>query len=388
MIQLKKSSQSNIPGYLEDLVGAEKLTHIFSLIDQNKPLEEIIASGVLDRQAMAALLVKLLEKKVLISADTSVPDDKLTETITAIGKRCVESPILLVTDSASDIPPEIARERNIVVIPLTVSIGGKEYRDGVDISSEQFYELLEKSKTFPVTNPPSEADFQRVFNNNIADKDILGIFISKKMSETVNIARQAKMSQYNSYLKQRLANPNMPKKVQMEFIDSRMVSMGTTLLVMEASEKIRAGWSFAAIKDHIEKLVNEVRVFFMVDNLDYLVRGGRIGRGSAMFGKLFGFKPILDMVGGGVNAKGRTIGGRRAQQKMIEFMRQEIGDSNKALKVGICHASAPKKAEKIKQLVEGSFPNHDHVVSYFGPIVGAHTGPGAVGVAYLALPED
>ncbi len=299
-----------------------------------------------------------------------------------------QEPIMLVTDSAADLPAELVRDRKIVVVPLTVTIDGRQYRDGVDISSQDFYRLLEKSGTFPVTSPPSLEDFQKLFLDNIGDKDILGIFLSKRMSKTFDIASQAVRSKYNSCLRQRRANPAMDNRFRIELIDSRQVSMGAGLLVLEASDKIRAGWPLPKIKNHIEKLIDEVRVFFMVDDLDYLARGGRIGRGYAFLGNFFGFKPILGMAGGGVDAKGRALGGRRAQSKLIDFMKDDLKGSGKTIRFGICHADCLDKAENIQKLIDNAFPQQDQMVSYFGPTVGSHTGPGSVGVAWLASSSD
>lgn len=294
--------------------------------------------------------------------------------------------ILLITDSASDIPEELVRERNITVIPLTVKIDGCEYRDGVDISSREFYRLLRSAKTFPVTSPPSGEDFHRLFLDNIAGKDILGIFMSRGMSKTFDLANQATRHNFNSYLRQRRTNPAMAGQFRIELIDSRQVSMGAALLVLEASDKIRAGWPLAKIKSHIEKLIDEVRVFFMVDNLDYLARGGRIGRGAALLGNFFGFKPILGMTGGGVDARSRTFGGGRAQRKLIDYMKDDLRErSAKTIRVGICHADSASKAETVRNLVEQAFPGQEQIVSSFGPTVGSHLGPGAVGVAWLPV---
>jgi DegV family protein with EDD domain len=293
--------------------------------------------------------------------------------------------ILLVTDSTSDLPEELVRERNITVVPLTINIDGREYRDGVDISSREFYRLLQSAKAFPVTSPPSGGDFHRLFLDNIAEKDILGIFISRGMSKTFDLANQATRNNFNSYLRQRRTNPAMANQFRIELIDSRQVSMGTALLVLEASDKIRAGWPLPQIKSHIERLIAEVRVFFMVDNLDYLARGGRIGRGAALLGNFFGFKPILGMTGGGVDAKSRTFGGGRAQRKLIDYMKDDLRGRGGAIRVGICHADSAEKAETVRNLVEQAFPDQEQIVSYFGPTVGSHLGPGAVGVAWLPV---
>lgn len=372
MSQYQRVVSRHVPGYLEELVGKDKIARVFKFIDEKRTAEEIIGSGILDAQVVSTLLQKLMEEKVIVVVGTGKPEDR----------------ILLVTDSASDIPEELARERNITVVPLTIKIDGREYRDGVDISSREFYRLLQSAKTFPVTSPPSGEDFHRLFLANIAEKDILGIFISRAMSKTFDLANQATRNNFNSYLRQRRTNPAMANQFRIDLIDSRQVSLGETLLVLEASDKIRAGWPLAKIKSHIDKLIDEVRVFFMVDNLDYLARGGRIGRGAALLGNFFGFKPILGMTGGGVDAKSRTFGGGRAQRKLIDYMKDDLRDRGiKKIRVGLCHADSATKAETVQKLVEQAFPDQEHIVSYFGPTVGSHLGPGALGVVWLPVIE-
>ncbi|MFH0781995.1 MAG: DegV family protein [Pseudomonadota bacterium] len=361
-----------VPDGVAGQVGREKLSQVLALVDGNRSFEQILSSGVVDRQAAEELLLRLVKGKVIVPADSSLR----------------QKPILLVTDSAVDLPTALVRERNIAVVPLTVTIDGREYRDGVDLSSQEFYRLLAQSETFPVTSPPSLDAFQQLFLDNIGDKDILGIFLSKGMSKTFDIASQATRNKFNSYLRQRRANPDMDNRFHIELIDSRQVSMGAGLLVLEASDKIKAGWPLAKIKSHIEKLIDEVRVFFLVDDLDYLARGGRIGRGYAFLGNFFGFKPILGMAGGSVDAKSRTLDGRRAQRKLVDYMKDDLGGSGKTIRIGICHADCPEKVENIQNLIASAFPEQDTMISYFGPTVGSHTGPGSVGVAWLASSND
>lgn len=371
----------NIPPYLEDIVGKERLARCLTLLKQEHTIKNLLAGAGQDRNVMRLVLEKMIEAGAVVADTNDISKETLlTELISA---KSDASPILLVTDSAADIPAELRKEKGIASIPLSVSIDGKQYLDGIEISSEEFYNALPGAQSFPVTRPPSQNDFHSLFEENIGKKDILGIFISKAMSETCDIATRTKMNNYNSYVKKRLANPEMPKKVTMEFVDSRLVSMGAGLLVLEAADRINDGWPIDKIRRHIDGLIDQVRVIFMVDSLDYLVRGGRIGRGSAMVGKLFGLKPILGMAGGGVNARSRAFGGRRAKQKLIKFMKEDLGDTSRPLRVGVCHANALAKAEGIREAVAEEFSKSEQMISCFGPTVGAHTGPGAVGVAWL-----
>lgn len=359
-----------VPDHLPAAVTPEIVARIFRSIDENQAVDKIIGSIGVDGKVASSILVWLIQQKI-IDLDPEQAD---------------EAP-LIITDSASDIPEELIKKHNIVVVPLTISMNGNNYRDGIDVTPKEFYRLLESTKSFPATSPPTTADFHRIFLENIGKRDILGIFISRGMSKTVEIARQTVRSNLNSYLKERRANQGAGKLIKIELIDSRQVSMGAALLVLEAAERVAAGWPLELVKYHIEELASRVQVYFMVDNLNYLARGGRIGRGMAMVGNLFGLKPILSMAEGGVDAKSRTIGGRWGERRLIEYMKQHTGSEAITLRIGICHADATKKAAAIQQRIEEAFPGQQQIVSYFGPTVGAHIGPGAVGVAWLPLIE-
>lgn len=362
-----------VPSYLNDLYGKDKLEQVLAAIAAGATTEAVNESGILERSQLSSLLSSLVAEKII----SSQTDD--------IGGKAPS--ILLVTDSSADLPAELIRERGIVVMPLTVTVDGKSYRDGVDISSQDFYRLLSASSTFPVTAPPTKEDFHRVFAENIGEHDILGIFLSARMSKTFEIAGMAVRTNFNTYLHQRRAYPHLERRFHIELIDSRQVSMGAALLVLEASDKIREGWPLARIKAHIESLSGAVQVCFMVDNLDYLARGGRIGRGAALLGNFFGLKPILGMNGGGVDAKTRTIGGRWGQRKLVEYMREDLAGTGGKIRIGVCHADAPKKAASVQAMLSEVFPGQGQVTSFFGPTVGSHLGPGAVGVAWMALPR-
>lgn len=304
-----------------------------------------------------------------------------------IEKRQDSKPIVLMTDSASDLPPEITGEKNIIVIPLTIEIDGQKLRDGEDISPERFYQLLQQSRSFPKTFPPSLEDFQELYCKNIGHADILGIFISKRVSKTCNIAKRAVMNNYSRYQKTRNDNPGMSPKFKIEIVDSNQVSMGTGLLVLEAAERLAAGWSLEIVKAHIQQLARTIQVSFMVDNLEYLARGGQIGRGSAFLGNFLGIKPILGLAEGGIDTKSRFFGGKRGYCKFIEYMKKDLSSLSSNFKIGICHAGAPEKAARIKEMIDYAFPGQHQIISWFGPTVGAHLGPGAVGVAWLSSGE-
>ena len=348
--------------------SAEILATIFECIKEGKSHDEIVNSGIFPNTEVSSALSHLTAAGAIYPVNNNDSNNE----------------VLLVTDSGADLPRELVERYNITVMPLTITIEGRKYRDGVDITPPLFYRQLKSAKTFPTTTPPSVEDFHRLFLDNIGTRDILGIFISRKMSKTFDMASQALRANYNVYLRQRRAISGDSRRFRIELIDSCQVSMGAALLVQEAAEKLAAGWVIERVKEHIDQMREQVQVYFMVDNLDYLARGGRIGRGAALLGSFFGFKPILGMAGGGVDAKSKAFGGRRAQKRLIAYMQEELDATRQDIKIGICHADALDKANTITTLIRQSFPTEQILVNDFGPTVGAHTGPGAVGVAWLA----
>lgn len=173
----------------------------------------------------------------------------------------------------------------------------------------------------------------------------------------------------------------------MEFIDSRLVSMGTGLLVVAAAAKVKEGWSLPEIKEYIEQLRAKIGIYLMVDNLDHLVRGGRIGMASAMVGKLLNFKPLLGMQNGTIVPQAKTMGSKRAYKKIIEFMEIELKGRTAPFRAAVCGAEADEETEILIAMVKKSFPEIEVIRSDFGPGVGTHTGPGALGIAFMAAGE-
>lgn len=385
---LLRIKSRHIPAHLEERVGKEKIEKLFSMIEDGISVSDIIASGPIERSEVSALLPELIKAGLLAMAyqktETRKQRPSASESETPKENR---NGIVLVTDSTSDIPSDMAKERDIKVIPLSIKLDDKAYLDGADIGPDEFYDLLKKSYDFPSTSPPPESEFHKLFSEHIGDRDILGIFLSRKMSNTFDIANAAKMSNYNAYMKQRIRSSKNPRNFRIELIDSRLVSMGAGMLVIEASDKIREGWSIEKVRDHILSMIPGVRVLFIVNTLKYLVRGGRIGRGTAMMGKLFRFRPILAMTDGYVNAVARVRGGKKAQNQVVELIKTDLGDPRVPIKAGICHANAERWAMHMRDMVEKELNCKSLLFSHFGPTVGSHAGPGTVGIAYYKIPH-
>lgn len=353
------------------VMNDERVAKLLDFIGKGRSEDEVLRSGLVSSDELHPLLDGLVAENIL---KAEIVGDRRT-------------PILLITDSGVDLPVDVIREKKIVMVPMTVTIDDKTYLDRFDLSPEQFYGLLRSTNLFPSTSPPSIEDFNHLFSSHIAEYDILGIFMSKKMSNSFEMARQAVVKNYNHYLKQRKGNPILDKQFRIELIDSKNVSMGSGLLVLEAAEGIRLGKSLDEIKERLSVLTGRIRSFFMVDSLDYLARGGRLGHGSAKLGSFFGFKPILGVEDGVVTAKTKSFGGQRAKRKLVDYMSQELAGSKGRVRIGISGADTDAELIALRDLILTTFPSHDILKTSFGATVGSHIGPGAMGVAWLPVGE-
>lgn len=274
--------------------------------------------------------------------------------------------IAIVTDSTADLTPQMVEETGATVVPLRVIFGNEAYREGVDITTEEFYERLVKSRQLPTTSAPAVGDFQEVYERLLKEVDsIVSIHIGAKLSATVQAAQTARQS---------LAKPE-----RIEIVDSQAVSVVTGFVVMEAAEAARAGAKLAEVKAAAESAVQRTDVRFMLDTLEYVRRGGRIGRARAYLGTLLSVKPILSIREGEVYPEERVRTRVRGLERMIQWaVRQQ-----KVKRAVVAHSTTPDEAESIRERLAMAFPNVKVHVVRFGPVIGTHGGPGTIGVGIM-----
>lgn len=291
--------------------------------------------------------------------------------------------VRVVTDSTSDLPPELVQSHDIVVVPLSIHFGDHAFRDGVEIQPRDFYHLLESSEEHPSTQPPSEAEFFEHYHDLVERQDVVSLHISEKLSQTVVHARGAVLrgSRTFGHL------PPQRHNFAFEVIDTRNVSMGVGLLALFAARMARRGQKAFAIARRIESFIPRVEILFVVDTLDYLVRGGRIGRAQAWVGKLLGIKPILGVVDGEVSGVDRARGGRQAQERIVERLQERLEPGRPIIAV-VAHARTPKWADRLRALIEGAFEVREMIATDIGPVVGTHAGPGCVGCVVFQPKDD
>ncbi len=277
------------------------------------------------------------------------------------------SKIAIATDSTADIPPEICKQNNIYVMPLSIVHGDQIYQDGIDIKSEEFYDLLARTDTLPKSSQPSPQDFEQFYHELLQSYDkIISIHLSSGLSGTVNAAYQA--------------GKNFPNRV--DVFDSKSISVGIALQVLEAVEKIQKGWQVEAILGMLTSIRDNVETIFTLDTLEYLQKGGRIGKVSSMVGSFFNVKPIIRVEDGIYVPYGKTRSRGAALTKIASSL-QKLAHGRSPKKVAIANGKGAESAQELKKLLVEQFDLDPIIDSSVGPVIGVHTGPGTVGAAVL-----
>jgi len=285
--------------------------------------------------------------------------------------------IHLVTDSTCDLLPSFARRQAIHVVPLSVVFGRTVYKDGVDLLPDEFYQMLEGGGIFPSTSPPGKGEFLEVYRRLVATGDVVSIHVSAKQSQTAEHAAEAAVDGANEFAQLRLEADGVGVP-EIRIIDSKSNSVGLGMLVVFADRMIERGLGVDEIVARIEDIRERLQFVFLVDTLEFLRKGGRIGQARALIGTLLGIKPILGQVDGEVVPVDKVRGGRRAQPKMVEILSEKVNTS-RPIFAAVAHGSAPKWGERLKELLTDTFKIVEMIEGELGPVVGAHAGPGTVG---------
>jgi DegV family protein with EDD domain len=270
--------------------------------------------------------------------------------------------VAVVTDSTADLPPELAASRSITVVPLTLNFDGQSLLDGVDIKPEDFYRRLPGATTHPTSSQPSPGRFAEAYSALLADHDnVISIHISEKLSGTYASALQA-------------AELTDPKRVRV--VDSQLASMSLGLIALTASAMASKGADLDAIESKVLNMRPHVQTYFSVATLEFLRRGGRIGRAGALLGSVLQVKPVLCIRDGQVTPLERVRTFERALNRIVELTREV--DRGHGVCVIVGHADAQADAERIGRELEPIAETL--MIQPLGPVVGAHAGPGVVGV--------
>jgi len=274
--------------------------------------------------------------------------------------------VKIVTDSVADLPSQVVNELGITVVPINVRFGTEVYRDGIDLTAEQFYDRLVHGKVLPVTSVPSPGTFAEAYDKLAEETDeILAIILSSKLSGTYEVALQS--------------IGLMERKCRVEVIDSRWATMAQGFIVMKAAKAAQAGASLDGVIEVVQKTMPRVDFLSTFDTLEYLKRGGRIGKAQAFLGSILRVNPLITLRDGVVEPAGRT----RSRAKAIERLYNFVMSYSYIEEMAVEDTATPDEAEMLVERLSFKFPKERIYRSKMTPAIGTHTGPGLLLVAIL-----
>lgn len=276
------------------------------------------------------------------------------------------SQIVILTDSTAYLPTTYCEENNVHVAPLSVIFDEEAYREGIDISVPDFYERIQTG-SLPTTSQPNIGDLVDAFERLSEGTDIIGITLSSGISGTYQALHTINM---------------MVEHVQVHPIDSRISCMPQAFLVKEAVRMRDAGATAAEIVTRLEELKEVIRAYFVVDDLEHLQRGGRLSMTQAVVGSFLKIKPVLHFVEGKIVPFEKIRTFKRAVKRIEEMMEETIRGTGAGYVIGVIHAEDSSKAEAEIAVLQERFPEARIEMSLFGPVIGTHLGPGAIGITW------
>jgi DegV family protein with EDD domain len=274
--------------------------------------------------------------------------------------------VKVVTDSCSDITPQLARELGITVVPLYVQFGNETYRDNVDLSTEEFYQKLQTSEIHPTTATASPAHFAQIFATlGEETKEIVAITLSEKFSAIYATAMQGKAM--------------VKKDCRIEVIDSQAGAGAQMLLVIAAAKMAQSGANLERIVESVRRAISRVHIRMTFDTLEYLRRGGRVGKAQAFLGGLLKVNPVLGIRDGAAFPIARC----RNRAQAVDFLVDFVKEFGRIEAVAIEDATTPEELELLAQRLKDVVPADRTYRSKVSPVVGTHVGPHVLAVSVL-----
>lgn len=274
--------------------------------------------------------------------------------------------IAVVSDSTPGLNEDYVRRHRITIVPLYLKIGDKTYRDGIDITSEEFYRILPTCDPLPTTSQPSAGDFEAAYRELAAQgaEGIISVHLSSGISGTVNSAR--------------IAADNMPN-LPIEIVDTRYAAGLHTLVVEAIVSALDAGATMPEAVAAGQRVIDQGKIVFVVDTLEYLYKGGRIGGAAALLGSVLQFKPLLCFKDGHIDALERVRTSTRALARTIDIMAEWMGRDTPVEAV-IMHADCMERAQALAEHLPKAMNVEQVRITYIPPVLGAHVGTGTVGI--------
>lgn len=277
--------------------------------------------------------------------------------------------IAILTDSTAYLSDAQIQEYGIEVIPLNVIWEGSSYLDNVDISAEEFYTRLKTSKELPTTSQPSVGAFKEYFDRIAPNVDgIAAVLLSDKLSGTIASAKAAK-DEMDGF--------------PIEIVDTKTTTAGLALVVLEAAKAAKEGKDLASVAARAKEVGEKTKTMFVVDTLEFLHKGGRIGGAKRFVGSLLSVKPILQLLDGSVDTLDSVRTKSKALKALLEYARTDIESQTGKVFFGVFHGLAEEEGKKIADQVNAEFSPEALLFTGLSPVIGVHTGPGTIGIAYF-----
>lgn len=275
--------------------------------------------------------------------------------------------IALVTDSTAYLPDEIIKEYNISVIPLSVGFENNSYREGVDMTTDEFYEKVRTIEKLPTTSQPSIGELVKLYEELSVDHDaVISIHISKELSGTYEASKVA---------------GKMVDNLEVFSVDSAITTLPQGFLVMEAAEMIRQEMEINEIVKNLKSYSKNMRAYFMVADLSHLQRGGRLSNAQKLVGSLLNIKPVLHILEGKI-LPFEKIRSKKKALKRIQSLLEKDALNKSIKKVAFIHANNEDGALELQREFQDKYPKIETHISYFGPVIGTHLGEGSLGIAW------
>ncbi|MGQ9517051.1 MAG: DegV family protein [Anaerolineae bacterium] len=276
-----------------------------------------------------------------------------------------ERQVGVVIDSAADLPPALAREWDITVIPCLITFGSETYRDEVDLPRQVFYQRLRAAKTLPTTSAPSVGTFVEAYRElGRRTRSIISIHVASALTNIYNVAR--------------LATESLPE-LDIHLVDSRQISMCTGMLALTAARLAEEGISVTEILSRLQEMIPRLRLVAALDTLEFLHRGGRVSWAASMLGSLIDLKLVVELKDASLRLLDKVRGRRKSLLRMI----QHVLEGGPLERVALLHADAADDATEVRRLFAPYIPPSGMIESEAGATIGTHAGPGAVGFCLL-----
>jgi DegV family protein with EDD domain len=280
------------------------------------------------------------------------------------------SKVAIVTDSTAYIPAELIKQLNITIVPLILIWGEESFEDGVDMLPDDFYKRMANSKMIPTTSQATMLSMKNAFERLLGQGyDVLGLFLSSKLSGTVESALQARAMMQKGQDK-------------IAIMDSLATTMALGWPVLTAARAANAGENLVACQKLAEKARDQTGVMFVVETLEYLRRGGRIGGAQAMLGTILQVKPLLELQNGRIESVEKIRTKKQALARMLDLVEEKIAGRS-PVRLATVHADAESEALSLLETARQRFNPIESLHSPLSPVIGAHAGPGTVALAYM-----